>query len=68
MTLAIEPLNRFETFFLNTAADASRLAGEIGHPNVEEPFVTEIDPLVTQLAARHVDNGIYESTDLRIDE
>jgi D-psicose/D-tagatose/L-ribulose 3-epimerase len=34
VTLAIEPLNRFETFFLNTAADAAKLAGEINHPNI----------------------------------
>ena len=30
--LAIEPLNRFETYFLNTAADALRLVEEVGHP------------------------------------
>jgi D-psicose/D-tagatose/L-ribulose 3-epimerase len=34
VTIALEPLNRFETFFLNTAADAARLCAEIGHPNV----------------------------------
>ena len=26
VTFAIEPMNRFETYFLNTAADAARLA------------------------------------------
>jgi D-psicose/D-tagatose/L-ribulose 3-epimerase len=31
---AIEPLNRFETFFLNTAGDAVRFCDEVGHPNV----------------------------------
>jgi D-psicose/D-tagatose/L-ribulose 3-epimerase len=34
VSLAIEPLNRFETFFLNTAEDAALLADEVGHPNV----------------------------------
>jgi D-psicose/D-tagatose/L-ribulose 3-epimerase len=34
ITLAIEPLNRFETFFLNTAADAKKLCEEVGHSNV----------------------------------
>jgi D-psicose/D-tagatose/L-ribulose 3-epimerase len=34
VTLALEPLNRFETFFLNTAADAAALAVEVGHPNI----------------------------------
>ncbi len=34
ITVGIEPLNRFETYFLNTAADATRLCREIGSPNV----------------------------------
>ncbi len=34
VTLAIEPLNRFETYFLNTAADAVAMAIEVGHPRV----------------------------------
>ncbi len=34
VTVAIEPLNRFETYFLNTAADAAKLCEEIGHPSV----------------------------------
>lgn len=38
--LAIEPLNRFETFFLNTAADAARLCDEVNHPNVGILFDT----------------------------
>jgi D-psicose/D-tagatose/L-ribulose 3-epimerase len=40
VTAAIEPLNRFETFFLNTADDAVRLCDEIGHPNVGILFDT----------------------------
>ena len=34
VTLAIEPLNRFETYFLNTAADAISLAIAIGHTRI----------------------------------
>jgi D-psicose/D-tagatose/L-ribulose 3-epimerase len=34
VTLAVEPLNRFESYFLNTAADAARLCDEVNHPNV----------------------------------
>ena len=34
VTVAIEPLNRFETYFLNTAADAVALCDQINHPNV----------------------------------
>ena len=40
VTLAIEPLNRFETFFLNTAADAAKLCDEVNHPNVGILFDT----------------------------
>jgi D-psicose/D-tagatose/L-ribulose 3-epimerase len=40
VTFAIEPLNRFETYFLNTAADAAELAGQIGHPNIGILFDT----------------------------
>ena len=47
VTLAIEPLNRFETYFLNTAADACALCDAVGdsrvgvlldtfHANIEE--------------------------------
>jgi D-psicose/D-tagatose/L-ribulose 3-epimerase len=32
--LCLEPLNRFETYFLNTTADAVRLCEEIGDPSV----------------------------------
>jgi D-psicose/D-tagatose/L-ribulose 3-epimerase len=32
--IAIEPLNRFETYFLNTAEDAVRFVEEIGHPRI----------------------------------
>ncbi|MFN0105650.1 MAG: sugar phosphate isomerase/epimerase family protein [Bryobacteraceae bacterium] len=32
--VAVEPLNRFETFFLNTAADARLLCEEVGHPRI----------------------------------
>jgi D-psicose/D-tagatose/L-ribulose 3-epimerase len=50
VTLAIEPLNRFETYFLNTAADAVALSEAIGlarigvlldtfHTNIEEKDV-----------------------------
>jgi D-psicose/D-tagatose/L-ribulose 3-epimerase len=40
VTVAIEPLNRFETFFLNTADDAARLCDEVGHPSVGVLFDT----------------------------
>lgn len=40
VTIAIEPLNRFETHFLNTAADAVRLCDAIAHPKVGILFDT----------------------------
>lgn len=50
--LAVEPLNRFETYFLNTTADAVRLCEEVGsshvgilfdtfHANIEEKNIAE---------------------------
>jgi D-psicose/D-tagatose/L-ribulose 3-epimerase len=40
VTFAIEPINRFETYFLNTATDSARLSEEIGHPNIGILFDT----------------------------
>ena len=40
VTLANEPLNRFETHFLNTAADAIRLCDEVNHPRIGILFDT----------------------------
>ena len=52
VTMAVEPLNRFETYFLNTAADAVRFVSEIGserigilldtfHQNIEDKNVAD---------------------------
>ncbi len=35
ITLGIEPVNRFETYFINTAADAMKLAKDVGEPNIK---------------------------------
>jgi D-psicose/D-tagatose/L-ribulose 3-epimerase len=40
VTLAVEPLNRFETYFLNTAADAVLLCDQVSHPNIGILFDT----------------------------
>ncbi len=40
VTLALEPLNRFETYFLNTAADAVAFCQEVGHDRVGILFDT----------------------------
>jgi len=40
VTLAIEPLNRYETYFLNTASDTVALCQEINHPKVGMLFDT----------------------------
>ena len=40
ITLAIEPLNRFETFFLNTAADARALCDAVDDPKIGVLFDT----------------------------
>jgi len=40
VTICLEPLNRFETYFLNTLEDAARLVHDIGAPNVKIHFDT----------------------------
>src|SRR5438105_4370237 len=40
VTLAVEPLNRFETFFLNTAEDARALCDQVNHPRIGVLFDT----------------------------
>jgi D-psicose/D-tagatose/L-ribulose 3-epimerase len=40
VTVCLEPLNRFETYFLNTLEDAGRLVHDIGAPNVKIHFDT----------------------------
>lgn len=40
VTLAIEPLNRYETYFLNTVADAVQLCSEVDHRRVGILFDT----------------------------
>jgi D-psicose/D-tagatose/L-ribulose 3-epimerase len=40
VTICVEPLNRFETYFLNTAADAARLVKDVGSPHVRILFDT----------------------------
>jgi D-psicose/D-tagatose/L-ribulose 3-epimerase len=57
VSLAAEAINRFETYFLNTAADSARLVDEVGHPrigilfdtfhaNIEEKRVADAVPLL----------------------
>jgi D-psicose/D-tagatose/L-ribulose 3-epimerase len=40
VTLCVEPLNRFETYFLNTLSDAGQLVHDVGEPNVRIHFDT----------------------------
>jgi D-psicose/D-tagatose/L-ribulose 3-epimerase len=40
VTLCVEPLNRFETYFLNTADDAARLVRDCNMPNLRILFDT----------------------------
>jgi D-psicose/D-tagatose/L-ribulose 3-epimerase len=40
VTLAVEPLNRFETYFLNSMADAARFVAEVNHPSCKMMYDT----------------------------
>src|SRR5688500_6565750 len=54
--IALEPLNRFETYFLNTAADAARLCDAIGSPRIGilvDTFHANIEEKALGAALRH---------------
>lgn len=40
VTLAIEPLNRFESYLINTLADAEKFVKRVGHPSVGAMYDT----------------------------
>jgi D-psicose/D-tagatose/L-ribulose 3-epimerase len=53
--LAIEPLNRFETYLVNTAADAVRLVQDVDHPSLKvqiDTFHAHIEEKDTAAAIR----------------
>ena len=50
VTLCIEPLNRFETYFLNTLQDASQLVHDVGQSNLRIHF----DTFHSNIEERHV--------------
>ena len=55
LTMAIEPLNRFETHVINTAADAARLVEEVDHPSLKvqiDTFHANIEEKDTAAAIR----------------
>ena len=67
LTLCIEPLNRFETYFLNTQADAAKLVKDVGAPNVRVHYDTfhanieEKDPTASLLSIRNVLGHVHIS-------
>jgi D-psicose/D-tagatose/L-ribulose 3-epimerase len=57
VVLAIEPLNRFETYFLNTAVDARALCEQVNHPRVGvlyDTFHANIEEKNIASGLRHV--------------
>lgn len=55
VTLAVEPLNRFETYFLNTAEDAIKLVKAVDHPSLKvqiDTFHSNIEEKDTAAAIR----------------
>jgi D-psicose/D-tagatose/L-ribulose 3-epimerase len=57
VTLAIEPLNRYETYFLNTAADTIALCQQINHPKVGMLF----DTYHANIEEKHVGEALRQS-------
>ncbi len=61
ITLALEPLNRFETYFLNTAADTVKLCSEINHLSIGvllDTFHTNIEEKDVAAAFRKTGNKL----------
>ena len=82
VTLAIEPLNRFETHVLNTTADAIKLVNAVGHPrlkvqldtfhaNIEEKdtaaAIRATGPLLGHFHASESDRGVPGTGQVRWD-
>lgn len=59
VTLGVEPLNRFETDFINVNADAKRLCDDVGAPNVG----VHIDLFHAGIEERNVPLSIVETGD-----
>jgi D-psicose/D-tagatose/L-ribulose 3-epimerase len=58
--LGIEPLNRFECYFLNTAADARALVKAVDHPN----FRTMYDTFHSNIEEKNVTRAIETVADI----
>ena len=52
--IGIEPLNRFETYYLNTAADAAKFCDEVGHKSVGILF----DTFHANIEEKHVGEAV----------
>ncbi len=62
MRLALEPLNRFETYFLNTAADARQLVDEVGGGFVGillDTFHMHVEEKDTVAAVAHAGHRLF---------
>ena len=60
--VALEPLNRFETYFLNTAEDARRLVDEVGSPAIGvllDTFHMNVEEKDPAAAIRTVGEKLY---------
>lgn len=55
VSLGIEPLNRFETYFLNTAADGAALCDAVNHPRVGLLF----DTFHANIEEKHIGAAIH---------
>ena len=60
VTLGVEPINRFETYFLNTASDAVKLVKDVGEPNVK----VHLDTFHMNIEEKNFYDPIKETGDL----
>jgi D-psicose/D-tagatose/L-ribulose 3-epimerase len=58
--LGVEPLNRFETYLLNTHADAARFAREVKHPNCRIMY----DTFHSNIEEKSIEQAIHSCADV----
>jgi D-psicose/D-tagatose/L-ribulose 3-epimerase len=60
--LALEPLNRFETYLLNTHADAARFAREVNHANCRIMY----DTFHANIEEKNVRQAVHDCRDMLV--
>jgi D-psicose/D-tagatose/L-ribulose 3-epimerase len=68
VTFAVEYLNRFECYFLNSAADTAKFVAEINHPNIRMMYDTFHANIEEKSVARAIKDCAAETVHVHISE